>query len=106
LLGVIVGKEGALSGDAVDVGRASAHHAAMIGADIPDADIVSHDHHDVGLFVGVCAAARPPNASGSAITAVARCFFLIIALSSPWQFRADMAHGCVDRAAHGVRPGR
>jgi hypothetical protein len=50
LLGVVVGEKRALSGDAVDVGRGPAHHAAMVGTDIPDADIVGHDHDDVGLL--------------------------------------------------------
>src|SRR5882724_3250927 len=50
LLGVVISKECALFGDAVDVGRASTHHPAMVGADIPDADIVGHDHDDVRLL--------------------------------------------------------
>ncbi len=47
LLSVIVGEQRALFGDAIDVRRASAHHPAMVGADIPDADIVAHDDNDV-----------------------------------------------------------
>lgn len=50
LLRVIVGEQRAFLGDAIDVGRTAAHHAAVVGADIPDADVVSHDHDDVGLL--------------------------------------------------------
>jgi hypothetical protein len=48
---VVVGKQHALFGDAVDVRRV-AHHAVGIGADIPHADIVAEDDEDVGLPVG------------------------------------------------------
>ena len=65
LLGVVVGEQGAFAGDAVDVGRASAHHAAMVGADIPDADIIGHDDDDVGFLGGVCADAMPPTATAT-----------------------------------------
>src|ERR1700722_19413381 len=41
LLGVIIGEQRAFLGDAVDVGRAIAHHATVIGADVPVADIVA-----------------------------------------------------------------
>ena len=43
LLPVIVGEDGAFIGDAVDVGRAVAHHAAVVGADVPISDVISHD---------------------------------------------------------------
>ena len=49
LLAVIVGEKRALIGDAVDVGRAIAHHAAVVGADVPVADVVAHDDEDVRL---------------------------------------------------------
>jgi hypothetical protein len=51
LLAVIVGEDRALGGDAVDVGRAIAHHATVVGADVPVADIVTHDDEDVGLLL-------------------------------------------------------
>ena len=51
LLAVIVGEYRALIGDAVDVGRAIAHHAAIVGADVPVADVVGHDDEDVGLLL-------------------------------------------------------
>ncbi len=51
LLAIIVGEDRALVGDAVDVGRAIAHHAAVVGADIPVADIIAHDDEDVGLLL-------------------------------------------------------
>jgi len=52
LLRVVVGEQRAFLGDAVDVRRASAHHAAMVGADIPDAHVVGHDDDNVGFLGG------------------------------------------------------
>jgi hypothetical protein len=52
LLGVPVGEQRAFGGDPVDVGRAVAHHAEVVGADIEPADIVAHDEENVGLAVG------------------------------------------------------
>ena len=49
LLGVVVGEDRTFLGDAVDVGRAVAHHAAVVGADVPVADVVTEDDEDVGL---------------------------------------------------------
>ena len=46
------GEERAFLGDAVDVGGAIAHHAAIVGADVPVADVVGHDDEDVGLGRG------------------------------------------------------
>ena len=50
LLRVVVGEDRAFLGDAVDVGRAVAHHAAVVGADVPVADVVAEDDEDVGLL--------------------------------------------------------
>ena len=50
-LGVVVGEEHAFGGDLVEVRRAARHHAAVIGADIPDADVVAHDDDDVGSLL-------------------------------------------------------
>src|SRR5271170_7845699 len=50
LLRVVIGEECALIGDSVNVRRAPAHHAAMVGTDVPYADIVRHDHDDVRLL--------------------------------------------------------
>src|SRR5215204_1204358 len=50
LLAVVVGEDRALVGDAVEVGRAIAHLAAVVGADVPVADVVAHDDDDVGLL--------------------------------------------------------
>jgi len=47
LLRVVIGEQCAFTGDPINVGRAAAHHAAVVGADVPDADIVRHDHDDV-----------------------------------------------------------
>ncbi len=49
LLRVVVGEDRAFLGDAVDVGRAIAHHAAVVGADVPVADVVAEDDEDVGF---------------------------------------------------------
>ena len=49
LLAVPVGEERALLGDAVDVGRAVAHHAVVVGADVELADVVAPDDQDVRL---------------------------------------------------------
>ena len=46
-LGVVVGEQHALGGDLVEVRRAPGHHAAVVGADIPHADVVAHDDDDV-----------------------------------------------------------
>jgi hypothetical protein len=41
-------------GDAVDVGRLVAHHAIVIGADIPVAYVIALDDEDIGFLAGVC----------------------------------------------------
>src|SRR5262249_61878875 len=51
LLTVVVREDRAFRGDAVDVGGAVAHHAAVVGADIPVTDVVSHDDEDVGFWL-------------------------------------------------------
>ena len=50
LLAVIISEDRAFVGNAVDVRSAVAHLAAIVGADIPVADIVSHDDEDVWLL--------------------------------------------------------
>src|SRR5712671_7848050 len=50
LLSVVVSEQRAFLGDAVDVGCAPAHHSPMVSADVPDADVVGHDHDDIRLF--------------------------------------------------------
>jgi hypothetical protein len=51
LLAVIVCEDRPFVGDAVDVGGAIAHLAAVIGANVPIADIVGHDDEDVWLLL-------------------------------------------------------
>jgi hypothetical protein len=51
---VVVGEQHALGGDLVEIWRPPGHHAAMIGADIPDADVVAHDDDDVRPLPGGC----------------------------------------------------
>ena len=50
LLAVIVGEENTLVGDAVDVGRLVAHHAAVVVADVLGADVITPDDQDIGLL--------------------------------------------------------
>src|SRR5690606_9234720 len=47
LLTVGVGEEHALPGDAIDVRRPIAHHAEVVGTQVPVTDIVAHDGQDV-----------------------------------------------------------
>src|SRR5215211_7740647 len=51
LLAVVIGEDRAFGGDAVDVGRAVAHHAAVVGADVPVADIVAHNDENVRFLL-------------------------------------------------------
>ena len=51
-LGIVVREQHAFLGDLVEVRRPARHHAAMIGADIPHADVVAHDDDDVGFLGG------------------------------------------------------
>ena len=51
LLRVVIGEAHAFLGDAIDVRRLVAHHAAVVVADVPGADVVAPDDEDVGLFV-------------------------------------------------------
>ena len=51
LLAVVVGEDRAFVGDAVNIRRAVPHHAAVIGANVPVADIIAHDDEDVRLLL-------------------------------------------------------
>ena len=51
LLTVIVREDRTLVGETVDVGRAIAHHSAIVGADVPVADVIGHDDEDVGFLL-------------------------------------------------------
>ena len=55
-LGVVVGKQHPLFGQFIEVRRTAGHQAAMVGADVPHADVVAHDDNDVGF--------RPPQTPG------------------------------------------
>ena len=50
-LGIVVGEQHAFGGDLVEVRRPARHHAAVVGADVPDADVVAHDDDDVRLLL-------------------------------------------------------
>ena len=60
-LGVVVGEQHALGGDLVEVRRAARHHAAVVGADVPHADVVAHDDDDVRLLLRGCRHAHCPD---------------------------------------------
>ncbi len=49
-LGVIVGEQHAFLGELIEVRRLAGHHAAVVSADVPHADVVAHDDDDVGLL--------------------------------------------------------
>ena len=57
-LGVVVGEQHAFGGELVEVRRPARHHAAVVGADVPDADVVAHDDDDVRLLLR---GRRPPH---------------------------------------------
>jgi len=46
------------SGELVEIGRPARHQAAVVGANIPDADVITHNHDDVGLLLRGCRRAR------------------------------------------------
>jgi len=50
LLAVPVGEQRAFLGDAVNVRGLVAHHALVVGADVPVADVVAPDDEEVGLL--------------------------------------------------------
>ena len=50
LLAVIIGENHAVLGDGIDIGRAIAHQAVGIGAEVGLADVVAPDDDDVRLF--------------------------------------------------------
>ncbi len=62
LLAVPVGKQRPFLGDAIDVRRLVAHHALVVGADVPVADVIAPDDDDVGFLVG-CDAGPTTNAT-------------------------------------------
>ena len=49
-LGVVVGEQHAFLGQLVEVRRPAGHHAAVVGADVPHADVIAHDEDDVRLL--------------------------------------------------------
>ena len=56
LLAIVVREDGTFLRDAIDVRRSSAHHAMIVRADVPDADVVAKDHKNVWqvLLLGRC----------------------------------------------------
>ena len=50
LLAIPVGEKRALLGDAVDVRRLVAHHALVVGADVPVSDVIAPDDDNVGFL--------------------------------------------------------
>jgi hypothetical protein len=47
---IVVGKTHAFGGELVEVRRPPGHHTLVVGADIPHADVITHDDNDVGLL--------------------------------------------------------
>ncbi len=54
LLSVVVGEGHAFFGNAVNVRGLVAHHAAVVVADVPRANIVAPDDENIGLFCSLC----------------------------------------------------
>ena len=50
LLAIPVGEEGSGLGDGINVWRLVAHHALVVGTDVPIADVVTPEDQDIGLF--------------------------------------------------------
>ena len=50
LLGVVIGEGDAFFGNAINVRRLVAHHAAVVVADVPRADVIAPDDEDVGFL--------------------------------------------------------
>jgi hypothetical protein len=48
---VVISKKSALVGNPADIQYSAPHHAAMVSADIPNADVIGHDDDDVGLLL-------------------------------------------------------
>ena len=92
LLGVEVGEDRAFVGDAVDVGRAVAHHAAVVGADVPVADVVAQDDEDVRLLgLGLAPPAAPMSASVAKAEAATQFFKLNVILLPAEMFNSTGA---------------
>jgi len=54
-LSVIVGEQHAFLGELIEVRRSPRHHAAMIGADIPHADVIAMMKTMLGFLSAACA---------------------------------------------------
>ena len=50
LLSIIIGENRTFVGNAIDVGRPVSHHPAVVGADVPVADVVRHNDENVRLL--------------------------------------------------------
>src|SRR5205823_13050772 len=48
---VVVREQHSFLGHLVEVGCPPGHHAAMVSADVPHADIIAHDEQDIGFLV-------------------------------------------------------
>lgn len=51
LLRIVIGEKRPLRSLCVEVRRAPAHRAAMIRADVPDADVIGHDEENIGFLL-------------------------------------------------------
>ena len=58
---VVIGEEHAFGGELVEVRRSPGHHAPVVGPDVPNANVVCHDHDDVGFLRLRCSHVAVPS---------------------------------------------
>ncbi len=63
--GVVVGEDRALGRKLVDVGRATGHQTAVVGTDVPHADVIAHDQDNVRLILSVGSSGRQRGQHGN-----------------------------------------
>jgi hypothetical protein len=80
LLTIVIGHERTFVGDPVDIGRGAAHHAAIVGAYIPQPILSAMITTMLGFLAGTCASASIEPNSTSVTTPVASAsnFFVFI----------------------------
>jgi hypothetical protein len=77
LLGIVIGEERPFVGYAVDVRRPTPHHAAMVGADVPNADVIGHDDENVWFFACADTVGAPAMPKSVATVVRARLIFTV-----------------------------
>ena len=56
-LSVIIGEQHPFLGELVEVRRPPGHQSTMVSANVPHADVIAHDEHDVWFLSCACASA-------------------------------------------------